>query len=81
VSSAPKTPPLAKGLYRHYKGNMYRLLDEARHSETLEECVVYEALYSNDLGQLWIRPKQMFTSFVEIDGKKIARFSFLEAQK
>jgi hypothetical protein len=62
------------GLYRHYKGKMYRALDIVRHSETLEELVLYETLYENELGKLWVRPKAMFLSNIEIEGRSVRRF-------
>ncbi len=52
--------PVKGGIYQHYKGQRYRLIDIVRHSETLEELVMYEALYKNDLGNFWVRPKKMF---------------------
>lgn len=58
------------GKYRHYKGNMYEVLGVARHSETLEELVVYRALYGEN--ELWVRPVKMFLEEVEIDNKKIS---------
>ncbi len=68
--------PLVKGgLYEHYKGMRYRLLDIVRHSETLDELVLYEALYENKLGKLWVRPKKMFLEHLE-DGRP--RFRFIE---
>ena len=63
---------LEAGTYRHYKGKMYEVLDVAYHSETEERFVVYKALYGE--GEMWIRPFEMFTEMVEIDGKKILRF-------
>ncbi len=63
------------GLYRHYKGMMYRAIDIVRHSETLEELVLYETLYENKLGKLWVRPKDMFLGDIEIDGKRVRRFA------
>jgi len=48
------------GVYQHYKGKKYKLIDVVRHSETLEELVLYETLYENNLGSLWVRPKEMF---------------------
>ncbi|MGE4134058.1 MAG: DUF1653 domain-containing protein [Bdellovibrionales bacterium] len=52
---------LVKGAtYEHYKGKRYRVIDVVRHSETLEELVLYETLYENDKGRLWVRPKGMF---------------------
>lgn len=68
------------GKYKHYKGGMYEVLGVARHSETLEELVVYRALYdSKEFGKnsLWVRPKRMFCESVEVDGKTISRFEFL----
>lgn len=66
---------MKKGIYRHYKGFEYKVLGVARHSETLEELVVYQALYA-DRG-LWIRPIEMFNSDVEIDGVVQKRFTFI----
>jgi len=60
------------GIYHHYKGNDYEVLGVAKHSETLEDMVVYRALYGE--GELWVRPMSMFDELVEIDGKKIKRF-------
>ena len=61
------------GKYRHYKGKEYEVIGVAKHSETLEELVVYRALY--DERQIWVRPMKMFMEEIEIDGKKIPRFS------
>ena len=66
------------GKYRHYSGKEYRVIGIAKHSETLEEFVVYEALYDNPESKLWIRPLKMFTEDVKINGKKIKRFKYLE---
>jgi len=66
------------GVYKHFKGNKYKLIAAAKHSETLEEYVVYEALYENLEGKIWIRPKEMFEKIIERDGKRIRRFEFLE---
>lgn len=62
------------GLYRHYKGNMYRVHQVVRHSETLEELVLYETLYENAQGKWWVRPKAMFLENVVISGKEMPRF-------
>ena len=62
------------GLYEHYKGMQYRVHNIVRHSETLEELVLYEALYENKFGKMWVRPKKMFCESVEIEGVKIPRF-------
>ena len=64
------------GLYRHFKGNMYRVIGTARHSETMEEMVVYQALYGEK--GLWVRPRNMFLETVERDGKIFQRFEFVE---
>jgi hypothetical protein len=61
------------GLYRHFKGRIYRVLGTARHSETEEVHVVYLA---RD-GSLWIRPAAMFTETVEREGYRGPRFSFV----
>ena len=58
--------------YRHFKGNIYRVLHIAKHSETLEEIVVYQAMYG-DRG-IWVRPKEMFEEVIERDGKIFRRF-------
>jgi hypothetical protein len=68
------------GIYRHYKGKEYEVLGLARHSETLEELVIYKALYNTaDLGYgaLWVRPKGMFEETVLVDGKEAPRFAFV----
>ena len=60
------------GKYRHFKGNYYRVLGVAQHSETLEEMVVYQALYGE--GGLWVRPAAMWNEIVERDGYCGPRF-------
>lgn len=69
------------GLYQHYKGKHYILRDLARHSETLEWMVVYECLYENDAGKMWVRPMEMFSETVSVDGKSVARFKYIGDQK
>lgn len=64
------------GRYRHYKGRDYQVIDTARHSETGEWVVVYRCLY--DDYSLWVRPYDMFTETVEVDGQEIPRFVFIE---
>lgn len=69
------------GIYTHYKNKkLYRVIGIAKHSETLEDMVVYEALYDNPLGKLWVRPKKMFFEEVIIDGGKIRRFEFVKEE-
>lgn len=60
------------GRYRHYKGNEYTVIGTARHSETLEEHVVYRQEYGEH--GLWVRPKQMFSEKVKVDGQEMPRF-------
>ena len=52
---------IKNGIYQHYKGNKYEVIGIAKHSETLEDLVVYRALYDNKVSQLWVRPLKMFT--------------------
>ncbi|KRE98598.1 hypothetical protein ASG87_14485 [Frateuria sp. Soil773] len=68
----------ATGIYRHYKGQRYRVLGTARHSETMEELVVYRALYGE--GGLWVRPAAMFAETVELEGEPIPRFALEQAE-
>ncbi|WP_137817886.1 DUF1653 domain-containing protein [Pseudomonas sp. 2FG] len=69
---------LQPGLYRHYKGPEYRVFGVARHSETEEQVVVYQALYG-DYG-LWVRPLSMFRETVEVDGQVVPRFALIQAE-
>ena len=66
---------IPKGRYRHFKGNEYRVLCLARDSETLEEMVVYQALYGEH--EVWVRPASMWNETVNRDGKTIKRFTYL----
>ncbi|MES2679294.1 MAG: DUF1653 domain-containing protein [Bacteroidota bacterium] len=65
---------LESGLYRHYKGNIYEVLGTARHSETLEELVVYRRSSETERDNLWVRPLKMFTEKLLVDGKETSRF-------
>jgi cyclomaltodextrinase / maltogenic alpha-amylase / neopullulanase len=66
------------GKYLHYKNKFYEVISEARHSETLEDFVVYYSLTKKlTRKKLWIRPKKMFLEKVEIGGKKVPRFRFV----
>jgi len=70
---------IQKGLYEHYKGKHYEVLDVAMHSETLEPMVIYKALYKGDFpeGMLWVRPLVMFKENVTVNGKSVPRFRAL----
>lgn len=63
------------GKYEHYKGKQYEVIGIAKHSETLEEVVVYKALYGER--GLWVRPLKMFLEEVEVNGKKMPRFKYI----
>lgn len=71
-------PPLPAeprpGVYRHYKGNDYRVLHLARHSETHEPMAVYQKLY-DDHG-FWVRPAAMFVETIELNGRRVPRFAY-----
>ena len=66
---------LKPGVYRHFKGNLYRLITIARHSETLEEMVVYQALYGE--GGFWVRPAAMWDEIVEKENYTGPRFTWV----
>jgi hypothetical protein len=80
-NALPPLPPSATpGLYRHYKGNLYEVIDTVRHSETLEALTLYRALYGER--GLWVRPAAMFMETVEINGVTQPRFTRLgDAEK
>lgn len=67
------------GIYNHYKGKEYRVHFVARHSETLEDYVVYEPLYESE-SPYWVRPLKMFFEYVIVDGKKVPRFQFMREE-
>ena len=62
-----------EGVYEHYKGKRYRVIGVARHSETLEELVVYEPLYESEQ-KLWVRPLSMFFEEVVVNDERVPRF-------
>jgi molecular chaperone GrpE len=70
---------IKKGIYRHYKGGEYRILNEAKNSETQEEMIVYQNI--NDEKKIWARPKKMFISDVEVDGVAKPRFEFIREEE
>ena len=63
------------GKYRHFKGNEYEVVAIAKNSETLEEMVVYKALYGEE--ELWVRPALMWEEIVEREGKTFKRFEYI----
>lgn len=75
-----EAPKIKKGLYKHRKGGVYEVLDVACHSETLEWYVVYESQErkAQGLPALWIRPYDMFTEMVEVEGATIPRFKKID---
>lgn len=64
------------GRYRHFKGNEYRVLHIAKHSETEEDMVVYQQLYGEH--GIWVRPLSMFLDQKEINGEFVNRFTFVK---
>jgi hypothetical protein len=66
------------GIYKHSKkGTEYRVIGIAKHSETLEDLVVYEAQYENPVSKLWVRPIGMFEELIKVNGKRVPRFQFV----
>lgn len=63
------------GKYRHFKGNEYRVLHLAKHSETLVEMVVYQALYGEK--GIWVRPASMWNESVTHNGESLRRFEYI----
>ena len=69
---------LKRGIYQHYKGQLYQVLHVATHSETREKLVVYQCLYEDY--SIWVRPYEMFIEQVQLeDGSLISRFEFLHS--
>ena len=75
IKHSSKANRLKKGIYRHYKNKMYEVIGVSFHSESLEELVIYRAMYGEKF--LWARPLKMFIENVEVDGKKMKRFTFM----
>jgi hypothetical protein len=72
------------GVYRHYKNIKVRVIGVAKHSETLEDLVVYEKLEDykdSKKGSLWVRPLAMFTETVTVDGQPVPRFTYLQNEQ
>lgn len=68
------------GKYKHYKGGLYKVHGMVKHSETLEDMVLYETLYENDLGKMWVRPAKMFLENVETPEGNVPRFAIMESK-
>ncbi len=71
---------IKKGIYKHYKGKYYLVIGIGKHSETLEDFVIYMSLYDSEKfgnNALWIRPKKMFLEEINLNGKNIKRFEFV----
>lgn len=69
---------MKRGIYKHYKGQLYQVFNVARHSETREEFVVYQCLYGDY--SMWVRPLEMFKETVTLDsGEIVQRFQFIQA--
>lgn len=66
------------GKYRHFKGNEYEVIGIGKHSETLEEMVIYRALYGE--GGYWVRPAEMWNEEITRDGKTFKRFTYIEEE-
>jgi hypothetical protein len=69
---------LDRGIYQHYKGNLYKILYVGRCTETLEEVVIYQALYGDN--DIWVRPLTMFLEEVTINNAVVPRFTLIEPQ-
>ena len=67
--------PIPLGRYRHYKGNEYEVIGIVRHSETLEDMVIYKALYG-EYGT-WVRPLSMWENPIDVGGKTVKRFEYV----
>jgi hypothetical protein len=71
--------PIPLGTYCHYKGNLYDVVGFAKHSETLEDMVIYKALYGER--GTWVRPLSMWDNPIEVGGKTVKRFELIEEPK
>ncbi len=69
------------GVYQHYKAKNYRVRDLARDADTGEALVVYECLYDNPGGKLWVRPLRRFLETIDVGGRTVSRFRYIGDQK
>jgi len=75
----PRQRSFKPGIYKHFKGDLYRTLFLAKHSETEKDMVVYIGLSKKGEGQVWVRPKDMFLDYKILkNGKKVKRFEFVK---
>ena len=72
-------PQIKRGIWEHYKGNRYRVLGMATHSETLETMVVYRALYGE--GEIWVRPASMWYETVSLPSGECPRFRLIREEE
>ncbi len=73
-----KIHAIVPGLYKHSKsGNLYKVIGVSKHSETLEDLVVYESQYDNPVSKIWVRPAKMFSDLVLVEGSYVPRFVFV----
>lgn len=75
--TSPHPPALARGIYQHYKGPYYQVLDVVRHSETEQWLVYYRTCYGD--WSRWVRPYEMFIERIAVNGLEQPRFAFVAA--
>ncbi|WP_198295383.1 DUF1653 domain-containing protein [Bacteriovorax sp. DB6_IX] len=68
---------IRNGIYRHYKGHNYKVIDIVKHTETNEELVLYECLYDNPDGKFWVRPIKLFQEELVIGSQLVPRFEYV----
>lgn len=74
---SPQATKLSVGIYEHYKGNRYKIIAVGRHSETLEEIVIYQSLYGS--GDFWVRPLNSFLETITLpQGQQVLRFKLIQ---